>query len=283
MKWVTKMALKINSSKLMELLEGFYVLTGIRIVIFDDESREIISYPVQPEEYCALIKQNPNARKQCERCDLNAFEKCKKTGHLQLHKCHAGLIDVAAPIKDNNVILGYVMLGQILDAQDKQAAFKDVEHNLYHYETDINIFKEAFFKLSYHTSQQIKAASQIMEACACYLWLSEFISVKLERIVNKIDKFIEQHLSEQFTVYDICKELQISRTKLYEISSECYGMGLAEYIKKMRISQAKKMLSETDYSINEVSAMSGISDYNYFYKVFKKETGLSPNQFKKLK
>lgn len=48
-------------------------------------------------------------------------------------------------------------------------------------------------------------------------------------------------------------------------------MGLAEYIKKRRISQAKKMLSETDYSINEVSTMSGISDYNYFYKVFSQD------------
>jgi ligand-binding sensor protein len=262
------MALKINSDKLMELLEDFYVLTGMRIVIFDDELKEIISYPVQPEAYCALIKKNPKSRKQCERCDINAFDRCRETGHLQMYKCHAGLIDAAAPIKDNNVILGYVMLGQILDTPDKQTAFKEIEHNLQHYETDINIFKEAFFTLSYHSNHQIKAASQIMEACACYLWLSELVSVKLERIVNKIDRFIEQHLAEQFTVYELCKELQISRSKLYEISNKCYGMGLAEYIKKTRILQAKKMLCETDFPINEVVARSGISDYNYFYKVF---------------
>lgn len=275
------MSLKVNSAKLMELLESFYTLTKIRITIFDDEFKEIISYPEHHCEYCALIKQNPITKKQCDRCDVDVFDKCKKTGLLQIHKCHAGLIDVAAPIKENNVILGYVMFGQILDTKDKQAAFNEIEKSLRSYETDIGLLKEAFLKLSYRSSSQIKAASQIMEACACYLWLSELVLVKMERVINKINKYIDQHLEEQFTVSEICKELNISRSKLYQISKQYFGMGLGEYIKKKRISKAKEILCDTDYSINDVAAMCGICDYNYFYKVFKKETGLSPSQFQK--
>ena len=276
------MILKINSTKLLELLENFYVLTGIRIVLFDDEFREIISYPANLGEFCSIVKQNPIFKKQCEKCDKNAFDNCKKTGQLQIYKCHTGLIDVAAPIKDNNIILGYIMFGQILDSEDKQTAFNMIESKLLHSKLEIDEFKEAFFKLSYKSNQQIKAAASIMEACACYLWLSELVSVKIERMLSKMDRYIESHLAEPFTIQDICETLQISRSKLYVISKQYYGMGISEYIKKKRLEKAKKLLMETELSIGEIAILIGISDYNYFYKVFKKETNISPGQFKSM-
>ncbi|MDR3552582.1 MAG: PocR ligand-binding domain-containing protein [Clostridia bacterium] len=274
------MALKINSTRLMELLKDFYLLSGVRIVIFDDECREILSYPQQPMEYCALLMGDAIAKKQCDRCDLTAFEKCRVTGNLQIYKCHAGLIEAVAPIKDNNETLGYVMFGHVLDSQDKEAAFKEVRQRLSHYETDIGTLEKEFYKLRYRSHQQIKAAASIMEACACYLWLSELISVKAERLVSKIDKYILSHIEEQFTVQQLCCELQISRSTLYKFSMRYYGMGIAEYIKKQRLQEAMRRLLKTDDAVSLIAEQVGISDYNYFYKIFKRETGLSPRRFR---
>ena len=57
-------------------------------------------------------------------------------------------------------------------------------------------------------------------------------------------------------------------------------IGIAEYIRKTRISAAKKMLAQNE-SVSAVARKSGFEDYNYFSKVFKRETGLSPSQYKK--
>ena len=274
------MALKIDTGKLMELLEDFYFILGMHISIFDDECNEILSYPQHSPEFCAQLIKSTTAKKQCDRCDLNAFEKSRSTGSLQIYKCHAGLVDAVTPIKDGSITLGYIMFGQILDSQDKNAAFKAVCKRLSHYELDIKGLEKAFYKLRYCSEQQIRATSRIMEACACYLWLSELVSVKSERLMSKVNKYIMQHLGEQFTVQQLCIELQISRSKLYGLSRQCYGEGVAEYIKRQRLKEAMRWLRETDYPVSRVAELVGISDYNYFYKLFKKETGFSPRQFR---
>lgn len=58
-------------------------------------------------------------------------------------------------------------------------------------------------------------------------------------------------------------------------------MGLADYIRRKRVHLAKKLL-KSDFMVKEVGDMVGINDYNYFSKLFKKETGYSPTEYKKM-
>ena len=54
-------------------------------------------------------------------------------------------------------------------------------------------------------------------------------------------------------------------------------MGIAEYIRKLRIDQAKQLLAErTELSLAEIAYACGFSDYNYFITVFKKLVGVPP-------
>lgn len=274
------MALKINSSRLLKLLEDFYVLSGVRIVIFDDSFRELLSYPTQPVEFCALLKENTAARRRCEDCDRRAFEDCRRTGQLQIYQCHAGLIDAAAPIRDGSETLGYVMFGQVISEQDKEKAFLSVRERLMSVEPCPERLSEAFGKLRYRSDRQLRAASSLMEACACYLWLSELVSVKNTRLAESVDEYIDAHLCEGFTIRQLCSELGLKRSRLYELSAHRWGMGAAGYIKKRRLSEAKRLMKQTDLSFSQIAERVGLADYNYFYKLFKKETGVSPRQFR---
>ena len=54
-------------------------------------------------------------------------------------------------------------------------------------------------------------------------------------------------------------------------------MGIAEYIRKLRIDRARQLLAEqTDLSLAEIAYKCGFSDYNYFITVFKKMVGAPP-------
>ncbi len=58
------------------------------------------------------------------------------------------------------------------------------------------------------------------------------------------------------------------------------GVGLNDYIRSMRIERAKQMLVETGESAQEIAARSGFGNEKYFHYVFKRETGLTPRQFR---
>ncbi|OYP47874.1 hypothetical protein CG709_03195 [Lachnotalea glycerini] len=59
------------------------------------------------------------------------------------------------------------------------------------------------------------------------------------------------------------------------------GFGFKEYLCKIRLTEASKLLLETNQSITEVAFSCGFSDSNYFGDVFRKLKGVSPLQYRK--
>ena len=58
------------------------------------------------------------------------------------------------------------------------------------------------------------------------------------------------------------------------------GENYVEYLSRVRIENAKKMLTESEASIKEISYSVGFSDPNYFSRAFKKYEGVSPTEYK---
>ena len=126
----------------------------------------------------------------------------------------------------------------------------------------------------------ILSAANLMQTIAAYLCMERLATLRHENLPVQIDSYIQEHLTEDIAVKDICAHFQIGKTRLYEIAKESYGMGIAEVIRLRRIEKAKSLLlSSPDLSLSEVASFCGFHDYNYFITVFKKITGVSPKQF----
>lgn len=59
------------------------------------------------------------------------------------------------------------------------------------------------------------------------------------------------------------------------------GMNFVDYLKKIRINKAKRMLEETDEKIIHISKMVGYNNYKHFMKIFKLFCGVSPSEYRK--
>lgn len=272
------MPLMIKSKDMLELMKNFYILTGLRLVLFDENYNEIMSYPAERSPFCRSVRTVPEFEELCNKCDRAAFEKCKKSRSPVLYKCHAGLFEATAPITENGYTIGYIMFGQIADKNNKDEFLKQAEQIKEKLAKNIDAEIE---KIKYKSSKQLEAAANILDVCTSYILNKELITPSRARIFNSIDKYITTNLNQPITVETLCREFNISRTRLYEYIKPYTEGGIAAYIREKRLQKARELLRTTDMTVAQISDATGFSDYNYFLRAFKKRFGTSAKKIQK--
>ena len=101
------------------------------------------------------------------------------------------------------------------------------------------------------------------------------------RAVSDIRQYIDTHYSEELAVDNIAREFLMSRTMLYNLFKEVMHMSVSDYLTHVRITQAKALLINTDYSVEIISQMAGYGNISSFSRVFKARTGVTPLQYRK--
>jgi len=263
------------------LLHSFYLILNIRIVVFDDKFEKIAEVPDHECKFCSLLLGDPIAEKECRAADRHAFMRCRDTNTPYSYKCHAGLTETVAPIQYNNIIIGYLMFGQVLQQTDAGAYWEEVKTRCEKYDVNIEDLYSAYREKQPITQEQVNAAAQLLEACAAYLWLKNYISLKEGNVLIRIDEYITDNLNADLSVSVLCEKFKISRSKLYRIAKKYYATDIEKLIRRLRVNKAKALLENTDLPVSEIALQSGYADYNYFIKVFKNIVNLTPVQYRK--
>ncbi len=92
--------------------------------------------------------------------------------------------------------------------------------------------------------------------------------------------YVQQHLSEPIKTADLAKELFLSRTYLSAKFKEETGETLTDFILGEKTTEAKRLLRYSDRSISAIGAYLGFSSPGHFSRVFKKYTGITPNEYR---
>ncbi|PAF31304.1 AraC family transcriptional regulator [Paenibacillus sp. 7516] len=114
-----------------------------------------------------------------------------------------------------------------------------------------------------------------------YLSSSRHVSVHGDKL-RELMKRIETAPSEPWTNSGIAKQLNLSVDHMAKLFKQMVGMPPNEYIQSIRLSEARKLLRETDCSIEVVGIRSGYPDIHYFSRTFRKHEGISPREYRKL-
>ena len=99
-------------------------------------------------------------------------------------------------------------------------------------------------------------------------------------LVISIRDYIEEHLEENIRVSEICAHLGYSKTYLSRIFHEASGDTMSNYIVLRKIDRAKRLVREQKMNFTEISEHLGFNNPQYFSRVFKRVTGMSPSEFR---
>lgn len=99
--------------------------------------------------------------------------------------------------------------------------------------------------------------------------------------ITQVEAFIQTHFNEKITLSRLAAVACRSESQLIRAFKAKYGATPVDYLLKVRLGHAGKLLTESDMTISEIAANTGFLDSNYLIKQFRKHYGVSPGRFRK--
>lgn len=268
--------------RLVSLLSSLYTLSGIRADLYDRDFREIYLPAEQVPRFCTLINGCPEGNRRCLDCDREAQNRAR-AGRPIFYRCHAGICESILSICEGSEPLAYMFFGQYLDDTNLEEQWENTRRTLDWYPGDLEQLHQAFLEMRRYSQKEIDAYAEILTVLASHIRLEGLIQSAGQTDLQRLERYLEEHYTEKLSLDSVAAALGMGRTKLCALAKELSGGStLSKMITQRRIDAARDLLRKSDVSVSSVAEAVGISDYNYFTKVFRAATGTTPTEYRRL-
>lgn len=107
------------------------------------------------------------------------------------------------------------------------------------------------------------------------------VSFRLPQIERACYEIRQKFNDHTFRIYDVATSSGMSEVYFRKLFKEAFGLSPSQYLISLRIAHAKNLITYEKISVAEVATRSGFSDIYYFSRQFKKETGLTPTEYRR--
>lgn len=153
--------------------------------------------------------------------------------------------------------------------------------------------KQLFFKAPSFLNKETKnlvdfakgSSSSLALSAAGYSYIVKFFEAIMKpsnTVLSRAREYMEQNCNRQITLNDIAKHLGTNRFVLCRFYKNNCTLSVMDELKNIRISKAKRMLSFTSQSIEEIAKECGFISPSYFSKTFREECGVTPSSYRKI-
>lgn len=141
---------------------------------------------------------------------------------------------------------------------------------------------ELMEQLAFEQAGRSRAHSQAAFALLCELADADAAAPPLPPLVAAAIEDIRQNYAGLYGVEELSERLGVSKSHLVRSFTSALGVSPGRYLTRVRIDAAMRLLQHREYTLEVVASLCGFSGANYLCRVFKKETGHSPAQWRAL-
>ena len=272
-----------DSTQLRRLIINLHTLTGIWASILDSNGGDIQVRDTD-SDFCKVIRSTKEGRNRCRECDARAVYRCNASQieGIYSYRCHAGLQEYLLPIFEGGVPIAYLIFGQLLDSSPREEQWQKTEALLDWYNGGREDLRRHFFELRQCSDEEIRALAEVLQMLVSYIQMGNIIRTAEYTDMQKLTLYLDQHYTETLSLRRIADDLHIGTTKLCSMAKKLSnGKTISQLISLRRVNAAKKLLISRSDSISDIADMVGFADYNYFTRIFKAYTGMTPRAFRK--
>jgi len=175
-------------------------------------------------------------------------------------------------VLNDKSLFTFLKVPYIVDVEDKIEVEKEFEELIQ------NMNKEDLISVLKVKKSILRIIEEFLSNCR---YSFEFPLDESE-IIMKILKYIDDNIDKKISVKDLSSYVHFHPNHFMRYFKEHVGKPPLKYIKDIRIYKAKNLLYLTSETISEIAEKVGYPDVEYFSKRFKRDTGFSPSDFRKL-
>ena len=266
----------MKKDDIISVLSELHNISGLRISLHGMDFEEIAAYPESALPFCAFIHGKRGEHAKCLKSDADACKRVRESENALIYKCRYGLTEVICPLHTLGSPAGYLMMGQARDESvDEEELIKTLSL------LDATAPEELVRSIPKISSEKTLSFAKIMTICAEYMTLVNALPRNKPSTAELTRLYIHENFREKITMKDICTALGRTKSAICPAFKEKYGVTVMDYLTELRVEEAKKMLSQTDMTVGEISDEVGFADTSYFSKVFFKVVGVSPSQYRR--
>lgn len=109
---------------------------------------------------------------------------------------------------------------------------------------------------------------------------AEMVQIQSNTGIENVLRFIWEHYCEDITLSDVAGEVYLNPIYISRLIKEQTGKNYTDILRELRIGKAVELLKNTDLYVYEIADKVGYHNLKYFYKVFRKVKGNSPNDYR---
>jgi len=252
----------------------------------DGGFRALLPINLHTNGYCLFIKTNPDAWARCIRRQRTVLEAVRNAGGPLVGECYCGVREIVFPLNTlKGETRGFVCISGYRGGNPERRAQALVRRYGYGPE-DLRCARE---KLREDMPDLPSVQALIVPLLSMCKELFHLLAAELadappddpRTLYARMLDYIGRNYSGRLSLAEVAKAFYCSESTVSHLFKRNSGYNFSRYVNRIRVDTAKHFLRNSEVSIHELAAYVGIQEPNYFYTVFKRETGLSPSEYRK--
>lgn len=227
------------------------------------ESHQVMApYLYHNNPFCNKVKSDPKQFSKCIAAKTKVLSKAEKCSIPFYGHCYMDFYEYIFPVTIKSTLIGVLCIGNLKDVTNHEIQFFKYCYTLI-----------ALLKNVYYEYLQFLGSSNSV--------IPEPNTLKQQHIISLTLQFITDNYNKPLSLTTLAQNVYVHPTYLSSQFKEHMGIGIANYIKNLRLQRSQYYLLNTSMSITEIALEIGIMDPAYYSRVFKDTYGVNPRAFRK--